>query len=166
MNIVLFRKKLYSWVDKIFVFIFILLSASYAQAQQEIEIQKTSKRSISNDYVNNSRSSLLRSVRELPNTIAVDGISEENLVQIINSDSLIIVAHRGGVVNDTLLENSIEGLEEAIRRGYTHLEVDLRTTKDGHVVCFHERNLSEITGINRNIDDLTLEELKEFVENS
>ena len=75
MNIVLFRKKLYSWVDKIFVFIFILLSASYAQAQQEIEIQKTSKRSISNDYVNNSRSSLLRSVRELPNTIAVDGIS-------------------------------------------------------------------------------------------
>ena len=75
------------------------------------------------------------------------------------TDGLMIVAHRG-VVNDTLLENSLPALEETIRRGYTHIEVDLRSTKDGHAICLHDRNLKRITGIDKNIDEITLAELR------
>jgi hypothetical protein len=74
----------------------------------------------------------------------------------------LVIAHRGGVVNDTLSENSLNGMEEAVRRGYTHIEVDVNVTKDGHVVCFHDNNLMRETGIDKNIADLTLAEIKQI----
>ncbi|MBN2357688.1 glycerophosphodiester phosphodiesterase family protein [candidate division KSB1 bacterium] len=80
----------------------------------------------------------------------------------VGSDRFLLIAHRGGVVDDSLSENSIKGLEEAIRRGYTHVEVDARVTRDGHVVCFHDENLFRETGIDKNISDLTLAELQEI----
>ena len=46
------------------------------------------------------------------------------------TDGFILVAHRG-VVDETFTENGLPSLEEAIRRGYTHVEVDIRSTKDG-----------------------------------
>ncbi len=78
------------------------------------------------------------------------------------SEQFFLIAHRGGVVNDTLSENSIKGLEEAIRRGYTHVEVDARVTLDGHVVCFHDENLLRETGIDKKISELPLSELKQI----
>ena len=81
--------------------------------------------------------------------------------QMLSKD-FILVAHRGGVVDEERSENSIKGLEEAIQRGYTHIEIDARVTKDGHVVCFHDENLKRETGIDKNISDLTLEELKQI----
>ena len=77
-------------------------------------------------------------------------------------NKFLVIAHRGGVVNDTISENSMKGLEEAVRRGYTHIEVDANVTKDGHVVCFHDNNLLRETGIDKNITDLTLAEIKQI----
>ncbi len=77
-------------------------------------------------------------------------------------DNLLLIAHLGGVVDENIAENSIEGLEEAIARGYTHLEVDARITKDGHVICFHDENLKGETGVDKMISDLTLEEIKKI----
>jgi len=77
-------------------------------------------------------------------------------------DKFLIIAHRGGVVNDTISENSMKGLDEAVIRGYTHIEVDANVTKDGHVVCFHDNNLLRETGIDQNITDLTLAEIKQI----
>lgn len=71
----------------------------------------------------------------------------------------IVVAHRG-VVTDTITENSLASLEEAIRRGYTHVEVDIRSTKDGRLVCLHDRSLRRVAGIRAYIDQLTLEDLR------
>jgi glycerophosphoryl diester phosphodiesterase len=76
---------------------------------------------------------------------------------------LILVAHRGGVVDKDHSENSLKAMEEAIRRGYTHVEVDARCTKDGRVVCFHENNMKSEAGIDANVSDLTLEEVKKIV---
>lgn len=56
-------------------------------------------------------------------------------------------------------ENSLPALEEAIRRGYTHVEVDLRITKDGRVVCLHDSSLKRTTGLDLNVEDVTLAEL-------
>lgn len=71
--------------------------------------------------------------------------------------SLMLIAHRGGVVDARRSENSIKALEEAIRRGYTHVEVDARVTADGHVVCFHEDELMEEAGIPGRISELPLD---------
>jgi hypothetical protein len=38
--------------------------------------------------------------------------------------NFILVAHRGGVVDEERSENSLKALDEAVRRGYTHVEVD------------------------------------------
>lgn len=73
-----------------------------------------------------------------------------------------LIAHRGGVVDSTLSENSLKSLEAAIDRGYTHVEVDVRVTRDGHAVCFHDKNLMREAGINKDISDLTLDELREI----
>jgi glycerophosphoryl diester phosphodiesterase len=74
----------------------------------------------------------------------------------------LTVAHRG-VVTDTLTENSLPSLEETIRRGYTHIEVDLRSTKDGQVVCLHDSSLRRTTSIRKHIHEVTLAELRKLV---
>ncbi|MCP4645480.1 MAG: glycerophosphodiester phosphodiesterase family protein [bacterium] len=75
----------------------------------------------------------------------------------------IVVAHRG-VVTDALTENSLASLEETIRRGYTHIEVDVRSTKDGYPICLHDGNLRRTTGISKPLGSLTLEQLRELVD--
>jgi len=77
-------------------------------------------------------------------------------------EGFILIAHRG-VVTDTIAENSLSSLEETIRRGYTHMEVDLRCTKDGQAVCLHDVNLRRIAANRKNVHELTLEELRALV---
>ncbi len=77
-------------------------------------------------------------------------------------EGLILIAHRG-VVTDTVTENSLESLEGAIRRGYTHVEVDIRLTKDGHAVCLHDSSLRRTTGVDKRIHEVTLRELRALV---
>lgn len=55
------------------------------------------------------------------------------------------IAHRG-FHTDTAPENSIASFDEAIKRGYA-IEIDVRATKDGVVVVFHDEKLSRMTGI-------------------
>lgn len=68
---------------------------------------------------------------------------------------MIVIAHRGGVVDEHHSENSYKALDEAIRRGYTHVEIDARVTADGHVVCFHHDDLAEQAGVEGRISELT-----------
>jgi glycerophosphoryl diester phosphodiesterase len=75
----------------------------------------------------------------------------------------LLIAHRGGVVDGERSENSLKALDEAVRRGYTHVEVDARCTKDGHVVCFHLNNLKTETGMDGSVSDYTLSEVKKIV---
>ncbi|MBT3606230.1 MAG: glycerophosphodiester phosphodiesterase family protein [Candidatus Latescibacteria bacterium] len=78
---------------------------------------------------------------------------------ISNSPKIKIIAHRGGVVDPHRSENSFAALEEAIRRGYTHVEIDARITGDGHVVCFHNDELLEEAGIQGKISKMPLREV-------
>ncbi|NLV40513.1 MAG: hypothetical protein GXY15_04705 [Candidatus Hydrogenedentes bacterium] len=71
----------------------------------------------------------------------------------------ILAAHRG-VVTETIPENSLASLEETIRRGYTHIEVDLRCTRDGRAVCLHDDRLRRAAGSPRAAGELTLDELR------
>jgi glycerophosphoryl diester phosphodiesterase len=76
---------------------------------------------------------------------------------------IMLIAHRGGVVDKEHSENSLKAMEEAIRRGYTHVEVDARCTRDGKVVCFHENNMKSEAGIDARVSELTLAEVKDIV---
>lgn len=78
----------------------------------------------------------------------------------LNGSSFLKIAHRGGFVTDSLPENSFTALEEAIRRGYTHVEIDVRITKDSHVVCFHHDELMEQTGITGRISEMNLAQVQ------
>ena len=70
-----------------------------------------------------------------------------------------LIAHRGGVVDKDRSENSFSALEEAIRRGYTHVEIDARITADQELVCFHNDDLHEEAGIPGKISEMELEEV-------
>lgn len=71
----------------------------------------------------------------------------------------LLIAHRG-VVTETIPENSLASLEETIHRGYTHIEVDLRCTRDGRAVCLHDDSLRRTAGSPRAASELTLDELR------
>lgn len=69
------------------------------------------------------------------------------------------IAHRG--IHDKYLENTIKAFEEAVKNNYI-IELDVRLTKDNQVVVYHDYNLKRLFGINRDINDLTLKEIKKY----
>ena len=92
--------------------------------------------------------------------LAVCGGNASDRVEV--PEGFILVAHRG-VVDDAFTENSLPSLEETIRRGYTHIEVDLQCTKDGQAVCHHGASLGRTAGVRRNVGEVTLAELRGLV---
>lgn len=67
-------------------------------------------------------------------------------------------AHRGLHGGD-IAENSCEAFEAACMRGYG-IELDVQLSSDGTVVVFHDDTLVRMTGDNRRVDQVPLDELK------
>lgn len=67
----------------------------------------------------------------------------------------LLIAHRGGVVSDRIPEGSLAAIREAARHRYDMVELDVRVTKDGGLVIFHDANLLNATGHEGAIADLT-----------
>ncbi|MCI5838627.1 MAG: glycerophosphodiester phosphodiesterase [Christensenellaceae bacterium] len=79
----------------------------------------------------------------------------------VKPDSWLInrpIAHRG-LHNDIYGENSISAYRNAIDNGYP-IEMDVQLTKDGEVVCFHDDNAKRVCGVDANIRDMTLKEVR------
>ena len=71
-----------------------------------------------------------------------------------------VFAHRG-MYNNEIQENSIEAFQKAIENGYG-IELDVQLSKEGQPVVFHDHSLMRLFGEIKNVDDLTVEELKEY----
>ena len=56
-----------------------------------------------------------------------------------------IIAHRGGSKEST--ENTIEAFQRAIRIGADGIETDIRLTRDGVVVIYHDERIGRVEGI-------------------
>jgi glycerophosphoryl diester phosphodiesterase len=56
-----------------------------------------------------------------------------------------IIAHRGGAKEFT--ENTVEAFLRAIKIGAVGIETDLRLTKDGEVVIYHDDNIGRVEGL-------------------
>ncbi|MBE6536934.1 MAG: glycerophosphodiester phosphodiesterase [Ruminococcaceae bacterium] len=72
-------------------------------------------------------------------------------------------AHRGlhGTVgyDEFAAENSLTAFKRAKEHGFG-IELDVRATKDGEVVVFHDGTLERVTGSEGKVEDFTLEELQ------
>lgn len=73
-----------------------------------------------------------------------------------------LIAHRGGVVDDRLQEESLASLEAAIRKGYWMVEIDVRATRDGTPLLQHDPNFLRIYGDERRVADLTAAEVQQL----
>lgn len=71
-----------------------------------------------------------------------------------------LLAHRG--LHDAekgIPENSLAAFEAACQAGYG-MELDVQLTKDDQLVVFHDDNVQRMTGVDGNIQEMTLEELR------
>lgn len=89
-----------------------------------------------------------------------------NLTVYCQSNSHRLIAHRGGVVDSLRGENSLEALQEAGKRGYYMIEVDVRLTRDSILVTHHDANLKRTFGIDTSLSAMTWNELSRLKNNN
>lgn len=70
-----------------------------------------------------------------------------------------LIAHRGGVVEEGFAENSPAALEEAVRRGYWMIEVDVWRTKEGRLIMQHDENFRRFYNEPAQVADLPWERI-------
>jgi glycerophosphoryl diester phosphodiesterase len=70
----------------------------------------------------------------------------------------IALAHRGG--GEPGRENSMAAFEDAVRVGFRYLETDLRVTRDGMLVAFHDAALDRVTDRSGAIAELSWDEVR------
>ncbi len=71
---------------------------------------------------------------------------------------LLVVSHRGDWRNAP--ENSLQAIRNCIEMGVDMVEIDLKKTKDGHLVLMHDRLINRTMNGKGNAEDYTLAELK------
>ncbi len=97
----------------------------------------------------------------LVNITYVEIISDKNFnfnVQFLDHPD--VSAHRGDSVSAP--ENTIPAFESAIASKADYAELDVQQTKDGVIVVMHDSNLARTTGVNKNIWEVTYDEIKEL----
>jgi glycerophosphoryl diester phosphodiesterase len=75
----------------------------------------------------------------------------------VNDYRPLVFAHRGGA--DALPEHTLGAYLRALDEGADGLECDVRLTRDGHLVCLHDRNLSRTSNGRGLVSSKTLAEL-------
>ncbi|MDP8962167.1 MAG: glycerophosphodiester phosphodiesterase, partial [Actinomycetota bacterium] len=71
---------------------------------------------------------------------------------------VLVVAHRGA--SEDAPEHTTHAYDAALAQGADSIEVDLRLTRDGVLVCWHDETLERIAGMSAAVGDLTLDELR------
>lgn len=71
-----------------------------------------------------------------------------------------VVAHRGS--SAAKAEHTLAAYELALKEGADGLECDVRLTRDGHLVCMHDRTIDRTSTGTGVVSEMTLDELKQF----
>ena len=72
----------------------------------------------------------------------------------------LVIAHRGS--SATAPENTIPAFELAWQQQADGAEGDFLLTKDGHIVCFHDKDTKRVTGKKLMVKNTTLAELRQL----
>ena len=78
----------------------------------------------------------------------------------MNKFKTVMYAHRG-LHNDERAENSMSAFKSAVDSGYG-IELDIRLSKDGKLVVFHDDTLDRVCGREGKVIDFTADELATF----
>ena len=76
---------------------------------------------------------------------------------IQQTDEITLISHRG--MNLLAPENSLEAADKTAGYGYTHIEFDIRQTKDGVWVLMHDEDISRTTDGKGNVSELTYKQI-------
>ncbi len=71
---------------------------------------------------------------------------------------MLAVAHRG--YSTAYPENTARAFEKAVEAGADFIETDVRLSRDGRLVCWHDPDLQRIAGMHHLISELSLDKLK------
>ncbi len=83
------------------------------------------------------------------------------ILERLGTKPFAIIGHRGAA--GLAPENTLKAIETGIRAGADIVEVDVRSTRDGKIVVFHDPDLSRLAGVEKNIGDVTYEWLRENI---
>jgi glycerophosphoryl diester phosphodiesterase len=74
--------------------------------------------------------------------------------------TLTIAAHRGACL--LAVENTLRAFELALEAGADLIETDVRATRDGHLVLFHDPTLQRLSGRSEHVSALAWDELRDI----
>ena len=77
-----------------------------------------------------------------------------------NGTPPFVVAHRGASAD--LPEHTLAAYELALREGADGVECDVRLSRDGHLVCVHDRRVDRTSNGTGLVSEMTLAQLREF----
>ncbi|WP_433595094.1 glycerophosphodiester phosphodiesterase [Lysinibacillus xylanilyticus] len=77
-----------------------------------------------------------------------------------NESFIPVFAHRGA--SAYTLENTLKAFEKALELGADGIELDIQLSKEGIPVVYHDPQLSRLAGINKLVNECTIEELISF----
>jgi len=80
------------------------------------------------------------------------------LMSLDARDLVAVTAHRGSAL--AAPENTLPAIEQAIADGADFVELDVRQTRDGHLVLSHDKDFLRTAGIAANVWDMTLAEVR------
>lgn len=89
---------------------------------------------------------------------ATSGFSQEKIALPKTKNKVVVIAHRGNHV--AVPENTLASAREGIQCGADYIEMDLRTTKDGHLIVLHDATVDRTTNGSGRVSDLTWEEVQ------
>ena len=78
----------------------------------------------------------------------------------MDGSRIILAAHRGD--RFTCPENTMSAFRRSVEFGVDMIETDIRETLDGELVLIHDRSALRTAGVDKNIDELTLKEVREL----
>ena len=77
-----------------------------------------------------------------------------------SKDHILVISHRGDWRYAP--ENSLAAIKRCIELGVDIVEIDVRLTKDGHLVAMHDLTVDRTTNGSGKVSDFTLAEIKEL----
>ena len=95
-------------------------------------------------------------------TVPKKGIIDFHAPDSLDQHRPIIIAHRGGVITKASPECSLAAIGLAAQQGYDMVELDVRASKDGVPVVFHDASLVKACGRYGRVDQYAADELNSF----
>lgn len=120
-----------------------------------IDNEKMDKLDVKEQLVNGAYGIIYNDFRFVYNTIQT--YSNQNLMM---NRMPYNIAHRGMCF--TVAENSLEGFVQSYNNGATHIEIDIRLTKDNQIVLMHDETIDRTTNGTGKVAEMTLAEIQKY----